>query len=154
MARKKQCCSCGAWFTPYARAWKTQKTCSKACRTQRVQELCARWRAKNPDYFKGRYPDTKRWLAKHPNYLSRYRAENPDYVEADNKNRRRRRLRRNDLRADIQNGLLRREITAIRSLRGADIQNTLRLHLDGLFDVLAGVPRADIQNRFAAFPIP
>jgi hypothetical protein len=153
MKRKKQC-ACGVWFTPYARAWKTQTTCSKDCRARRVQELCSRWRKRTPAYFKGRYPNTKRWLAKHPNYLRRYRANHPDYVEADNKNRRERRLRRQDLRADIQNGLLRREITAIRTIRGADIQNTLRLHLDGLFDVLAGSPRADIQNKSVPSPAP
>lgn len=124
MTRKKQC-SCGAWFAPYPRAWKTQKTCSKACRARRVKELCCRWRASNSGYFKGRYPDTKRWLAKHPNYLRRYRAKYPGYVEADNKHRRERRLRRSHLRADIQNGLLRREIAAIRTFQGADIQNRM-----------------------------
>ena len=153
MKRKKKCVVCGAWFAPYAWAWKTQKTCSKACRARRLQELCSGWRKRNPDYFKGRYFNTKGWLAKHPNYLRRYRAKCSDYVAADNAKRRERKLRQMYGRADIQNGLLRREIMAIRTLRGADIQNTLRLHIDGLFDVLAGIPRTDIQNRSAFAPL-
>lgn len=153
MPLRKQC-ACGVWFTPYPRAWKTQKTCSKACRSRRLQELCCRWRKKNPGHFKGRFLNTKRWLEKHPNYLRRYRAKHPEYVAADNAKRRERRLRQKYRRADIQNGLLSREIASIRTLRGADIQNTLRLHVDGLFDVLAGIPRADIQNRWALHPLP
>ena len=132
MKQKKQC-ACGAWFTPYPRAWKTQKTCSKTCRARRLQELCCRWRKKNPDYFKGRFPNTKRWLAKRSNYLRRYRTKHPDYVAADNEKRRERRLRQ--------------------KYRRADIQNTLRLHIDGIFDVLAGIPRTDIQNRSVIVPL-
>ena len=147
MKGKKKKCACGVWFTPYPRAWKTQKTCSKICRARRLRELCFRWRKKNPDYFKGRYLNTKRWLAKRPNYLQRYRARHPAYTVTDNAKRRQRRSRQKHHRADIQNGSLRREIAVIRTLRGADIQNTLRLHIDGLFEVLTGVPRADIQNR-------
>lgn len=153
MKRKKRCVFCGVWFYPYPRAAKTQKTCSKTCRTRRLQELCCRWRKKNPDYFKGRYLNTRRWLAKHPKHLRRYRAKHPAYVAADNRKRRERKLRQEYRRADIQNGLLRREVVAIRTLHVADIQNTLRLHIDGLFDVLAGIPMADIQNRSAIAPL-
>ena len=145
MKAQKTCATCGVLFTPYARARQTQKTCSKSCRAKRCKEACYRWRKEYPNYFKGRYPNTKRWLAAHKNYLRRYRARNAEYVAADNSNRGKRKLRSNQIRADIQNGLLRREIAAIRTLKGADIQNTLRLHVDGLFDVLAGVARADIQ---------
>lgn len=152
--KPKKRCACGVWFAPYPQAWKTQKTCSKACRAQRVQELCCRWRKKNPDYFKGRYLDTKRWLAKRPNYLRRYRAKHPQYVAADNEKRRERKLLRKYRRADIQNGSLRREIALIRTLRGADMQNTWQLRLDGLFDVLAGIPRPDIQNTSATLRLP
>ena len=154
MQRTKRCVSCGAWFYPYPRAAKSQKACSSQCRARRLQELCSRWRKKNPGHFKGRFLNTKRWLAKHPNYLRRYRAKHPAYVAADNRKRRERKLRQKYRRADIQNGLLRREVAAIRTLHGADIQSTLRLHVDGLFDVLAGIPRADIQNGSAIAPLP
>lgn len=149
MKRKKRCIICKDWFRPYSRA-RDPKVCRrKRCRQRRHDQLRRRWRIKNPDYFKGRYANTKLWLQGHPGYLKQYRKLHPDYVAADNRRRRRRRSRREERNADIQERLRRRELGRIRGLRGADIQESLRLRLDGLFDFLAEPPRADIQEWLA-----
>jgi hypothetical protein len=41
-------------------------------------------------------------------------------------------------RADIQEGLLRRRIMKIRTLKGADIQETLNMKVDGIIGIMSG----------------
>lgn len=158
MKRQKRCDCCRRCFTPYPRAWKTQTVCRRQrCRRWRAERARDRYREAHPDCFKERYPKTKLWLAEHPGYLRDYRVKHPEYVTKDNRQHRERRLRAKRLRADMQDGLRRREITRIRCLRGADIQDTLRLRLDGVLDLLAGPPGADIQDamaRPAGAPLP
>lgn len=147
MKRKKRCIICKDQFPPYSGK---QKTCrKKRCRQRHHRRLHQRWLNGNPGYFKGRYPNTKRWLQRNPSYLKQYRKHHPDYVAADNHRRRQCRQRQQQRNADIQERSLRREIERIRGLRGADIQESLRLRLDGLFDFLAAPPRADIQESLA-----
>lgn len=145
----KRCVYCRRWFVPDPRT-PHQKTCKrKCCRDKRKREAQERWLADNSGCFEGRYPNTKRWLAKHPGYLKKYRAKHPEYVAADNRARREREKRQRR-RADIQDALPRREIARLRVLEGADIQDTIRRRLDGLLTVLAGAPSADIQVAIAS----
>src|ERR1035438_6872542 len=137
MALSKRCLYCGKLFTPDPRTFlkdgSIQKSCSRMrCRKKRQAAALAHWRAANPNACEGLYPKTKLWLKNRPGYLRRYRTRNPDYVAADNAGHRRRRAIQARERADIRNAIHRRKIEAIRALRGADIQNTIRLQIDGI----------------------
>jgi hypothetical protein len=92
----------------------------------------------------------KGWLESHPGYLAAYRAAHPEYVGADNHVRARRRTKDKARNADIQDGLLRRRIAAVRSLKGADIQDTLNLKLDGVLDIMSrrGAPICKTDGQF------
>ena len=100
----------------------------------------ARWRRANPDANRGLYPNTRRWLDKHPADLRRYRATHPDYVAQDKVARRRRHARRRQVRADIRDAFRRRKIAAIRAVRCADIQDTFRRQMDGVLTYLDEIP--------------
>lgn len=146
--KPKRCHYCGDFFQPDPRA-SFQKACPKpSCRQARKQQSQRQWVRENPDYFQGRYANTKLWLAGRPGYLRDYRAEHPEYVASDNRKRGERKRRRR-LQADIQDAIPRREIALLSTLRGADIQDTIRLRLDGLITVLGRPLRADIQDSMA-----
>ena len=135
----KHCPYCGMAYRPYARAVKTQKSCGKAaCRKKSKREAQKSWLEKNPGCYRGRYVNVKSWLAKHPGYLRRYRAAHPEYVRQDNAVRRLRKQKMKRFRADIQDGLLRRRIARIQTLKGADIQETLNLKVDGIIAAMSG----------------
>src|SRR5260370_1263461 len=54
-ARKRPCCICHRWFRPDNRVGSRQHACSKrACQGLRRRKRQAAWRARNPDYFRGR----------------------------------------------------------------------------------------------------
>ena len=54
-ARKRPCCICHRWFRPDNRVGSRQHACSKrACQGLRRRKQQAVWRARNPDYFRGR----------------------------------------------------------------------------------------------------
>jgi hypothetical protein len=147
----KRCPYCGNHYVPYVRAAKTQKSCSRAsCRKKRKLEAQKKWVKANPGYFRGRYVKVKGWLESHPGYLAAYRAAHPEYVGADNHVRARRRTKDKARNADIQDGLLRRRIAAVRSLKGADIQDTLNLKLDGVLDIMSrrGAPICKTDGQF------
>ena len=136
---QKHCPYCGEQYTPYIRAVKTQKSCDKdACRKKSKREAQKSWLKDNPGCYRGRYVNVKRWLAEHPGYLRRYRAAHPEYVRQDNAGRRLRKQKMKRFRADIQDGLLRRRIARIQTLKGADIQATLNLKVDGIIAVMSG----------------
>ena len=144
----QRCAFCGDPYEPEPSAVSVkdgvrrvlQKACrKKRCKKQRKAMAQARWLAKNPGAYRGLYIKTQLWLAEHPGYLRAHRAKDPDYVRRDNEGRRGRRIRARR-RADIQDGLPRREIRRIREVKGADIQDTLSLRLDGLLCVLGGSP--------------
>jgi hypothetical protein len=68
------CHCCGHFFIPHPRLGKRQKTCSNtACREKYQKEAKRDWRQNNPDYFKGRYPETKAWREENPDYQSQWR---------------------------------------------------------------------------------
>lgn len=131
--KKTQCDYCDHSFVPDPRVGNRQKACpKKSCQKKRHAKAHAKWFEKNPNAYRGRYPNTKTWLSKHPNFLSNYRAEHPDYVEADNQRHRERRKEK--------------------KRRNADIQDEMRLKITGileLLDVWPTHPRADIQDSMA-----
>ena len=135
----KHCPYCGMDYRPYVRAVTTQKSCGKAvCRKKSKSEAHKAWLKDNPGCYRGRYVNVKNWLTEHPGYLRRYRAAHPDYVRQDNAGRRLRKRKMKCFRADIQDGLLRRRIARIQSLKGADIQETLNLKVDGIIAMMSG----------------
>ena len=136
---QKRCPYCGEHYTPYIRAVKTQKSCGKdACRRKSRSEAQKAWLEDNPGCYRGRYVNVKSWLAAHTGYLRRYRAANPEYVAEDNRARLARWRKHKRFRSDIQDGLLRRRIARIQTLKGADIQETLNLKVDGIIAVMSG----------------
>jgi len=55
MVRKKPCSICGKWFQPNARVGTRQKACCKKCSDELRRRTQAKWRQKNPEYFKARW---------------------------------------------------------------------------------------------------
>lgn len=150
MLSTKRCLYCGCDYVPDPRTAAIQKSCPRpACRKIRHDRAQALWLRGNPDAFEGRYPKTKCWLKKHPGYLRRYRARHPDYVAADHRQRvKRMRLQKRRV-SDIQDAIRRRQIEAIRGLRGSDMQDTMRRQIDGVLGYLAHPAGADIQDAMA-----
>lgn len=151
MAQEKLCEICGKGFRPAPRRWKKQTVClRKKCRKKAKAMAHRRWLRKTPGYFQGRYPGLKgHW--DYAGYLRDYRVEHPEYVVAENRARRKRRKRQKPPAAegaDIQELVHRRQKTifAIRSRRGAGMQDTIRLQLDGVLDFLGAGRSADIQE--------
>ncbi|EKD26565.1 MAG: hypothetical protein ACD_79C01124G0003 [uncultured bacterium] len=61
----KNCQYCGRFFKPHPRLGNRQKCCDNpACKKKRKKESQKNWTAKNPDYFKGLYAETKEWRKK------------------------------------------------------------------------------------------
>jgi hypothetical protein len=147
---KKRCAYCHSAYRPDPRTARFQKSClAPACRHKRKQEAQEKFLKENPNYFRGRYGQIEKWLAAHPGYLANYRATHPEHMA---KKRLQDRLRRRRIKAtcaDIQVTMLRRKVRALRGLRGADIQDTIRLQIDGILGVLGGDCRADIQVQSA-----
>lgn len=134
MAEQKKCCEiCDESFTPDPRVGDRQGVCSKlSCQQERKQRSQATWLNRNPDYFKGRYTNTKEWLEAHPGYLQTYRQQ-----------------RRATVRRDIQD-----ELTLLKSIPSSelsDIQDELtscyRKHLPNVGTSLD----ADIQDELRLF---
>ena len=142
----KHCPYCGMAYRPYARAAKTQRHCHKAaCRKKHKQALQAAWHKKNPDYFKDQYPKKKFWHKTHPGYQAEYRAKHPGQAHKDNLNHIVRRRKQKRFSADIQVGLLRRRAHRILGMKCADIQETLKITLDGVICLVGGL-RAPIYK--------
>lgn len=154
MSSKKRCSYCRSWFRPDPRVGDRQKSCPrKSCRKKRHDGAHAAWLKDNPDAYQGRYCNVRAWLDRHPGYLHGYRAAHPEYVKADNEKRRERRQREKERRADIQDERLHREIGSIRDLEGADIQDTIRLQIEGILGFLESDSRkacADIQDSMVS----
>jgi len=136
---QNRCQYCGEYYTPYIRTASVQKSCGKvACRKKHKREIHKLWISRNPNCYRGWYGKVKKWLAAHPGYLKRYRAAHPEYVHKDNAGHRRRKQKMKRFRADIRDGLLRRRIMKIQTLKGADIQETLNLKVDGIIGIMGG----------------
>ena len=161
MQIKKQCPYCGRKFRPNPRLWDSelkcnrQKSCSrKRCLKKRHDESHGIWlgKEKNKTAYCRRYGNTKRWRVKNPGYQGKWRAENPEKVAKDNRQRKERRRRKERENAEIQDAMLRRKIEGIRGRHGAEIQDTIRLQIVDILDVLQGCPwreRAEIQDSMA-----
>lgn len=140
MPSTPRCVFCNQEYVANPRITKQRACARKMCQKARHDSAQARWRRANPDANRGLYPNTRRWLDKHPGYLRRYRATHPDYVAQDKVARRRRHARRRQVRADIRDAFRRRKIAAIRAVRCADIQDTFRRQMDGVLTYLDEIP--------------
>jgi len=70
----KTCEVCQEPFEADRRVGERQRVCKRlSCQQERKRRAQKGWLAKNPGYFKGRYPDLKVWLDAHPGYLKKYR---------------------------------------------------------------------------------
>jgi len=69
---QKTCEICQQPFKPDARLKDKQSVCSKIrCQRERKQRSQKKWLAKNPDYFKGRYPQLKEQILRRRQQLKR-----------------------------------------------------------------------------------
>lgn len=125
---KKKCPFCRRMFLPDPRVGERQKACSrKECRRRRKALSQKEWTARNPDYFRGRYENTRVWLDQNPGYLQGFRAANPEYAE---KNRVRSRERKRELARD-----------------GFDIQDEIKSQLVEMSELRTPKLRFDIQDK-------
>ena len=70
-----RCSYCGKFFKPDTRTKKWQKSCSSIrCQSQRKKAAQNKWVTENPDYFTGRYSNTKQWRQRHTDYQRRWRS--------------------------------------------------------------------------------
>lgn len=116
---QKRCPYCGRHYTPYIRAAGTQKSCGRAaCRKKHKLKTQIAWLERNPDYFRGRYIKVKCWRESHPGYQKEYRAAHPEHATRDNRARVARWRKRKRFRSDIQDGL--------------------RLKVDGILRIMSG----------------
>lgn len=77
--RRKKCPFCNRPFYPNSKTKYHQWACSKPeCQKKRHDHNHARWEAKNPGYYHGRYENTKVWLNGHPGYLRTWRSKRRD----------------------------------------------------------------------------
>jgi len=75
-AIRKRCVYCGRFFRTDHRVGSRQKSCKDdRCRAKRKREAQRRWVEANPGYFQGRYPNTKEWRRRNPEYQRRWRAK-------------------------------------------------------------------------------
>ncbi len=73
---RKRCVYCGRYFRADYRLGERQKSCGRdECRKKRKDESHRRWVEANSGYFKSRYPNTKEWRSKNPDYQKRWRAK-------------------------------------------------------------------------------
>ena len=108
--KRKRCRYCKRLFLPDPRVGERQKSCGDPlCQKAHKVENNARWRGRNPDYFRNDYPRVKEWLDQHPGYLKDYRQSHPEYVKK-NREARRLRYRRKKLCVDIQAEIKRQSI--------------------------------------------
>lgn len=154
--RRKRCCFCGILFLPNPRLKGKQIACAKKnCQKARKKRNQENWLKPQPDYFKRRYPNTKRWLEDHPGYLAEYRKRNPEYVQHDNEARKKRHLRAKKARADIQvaislqDSISKRVTPVLANLGGADIQDSLLRQIIVTSALSAYLASADIQDSIA-----
>lgn len=142
----KRCHYCARDYRPDVRTAAFQKSCPRAsCRKARSEQAQKHYVAANSDVFQNRYPKTQQWLAKHPGYLRRYRAKHPEYVKADTHARVERKRRARGVKSDIQDAIRRRDIEVIRTMRGSDMQDTMRRQIDGMLTFLGRPALSDIQ---------
>lgn len=52
------------------------------CQRKRQQENQRDWVTKNPDYYRGRYENTRLWLESHPGYLKNWRFKRRDIQDS------------------------------------------------------------------------
>ena len=70
--RKKRCCVCKKGFWPHPRVGDRQRACRKPdCQKDRRAETQARWRQRNPDYWRARRLQMRSATAKEAQQIAR-----------------------------------------------------------------------------------
>lgn len=104
---RRQCRFCGSLFPPDPRLKGRQSACSAPdCQRERHRLNCAAWNELHRDQHRGRYPETRAWLDRHPAYLADYRREHPEAAERHRTAERERLRRRRRAWLDIQDSIL------------------------------------------------
>jgi hypothetical protein len=146
--KKKRCRYCGRLFIPDPRVGDHQVTCDDPhCKKTHKATNNARWRRRNPDYFRNDYPRVKQWLDQHPGYLKQYRQSHPEYVKK-NRERQRVRDRRKSLYLDIRAEIKRQapEITnQLWNLSRLDMQDEISAQPIEMTFLFSNLPCLDIQ---------
>lgn len=131
--RRKRCRFCRELFDLNPRVGSRQIACARVnCQKLRKQANQKRWLGEGSGYFARRYGKTKRWLQEHPGYFAEYRRRNPEKVGLDNEQRRIRRQRAQQTRADMQDSMaLEPSVTKalgthLPVLPNADIQDSIQ----------------------------
>jgi hypothetical protein len=71
---KKKCKYCRRIFIPDPRVGERQISCFRSvCKTKRKAIAQKKWTKSNPDYFHGRYLETRIWRESNPNYQKVWR---------------------------------------------------------------------------------
>jgi hypothetical protein len=104
--RRRRCQFCSELFLPDLRLKARQVACSKLeCQKERKASNQRRWLERHPNYFSGRYYNTKTWRSAHPAYRAEYRRTHPDAARRDNEQRRERRALASKASAGIQDSI-------------------------------------------------
>lgn len=146
--KRKRCRYCKKLFLPDPRVGDRQVTCDDPqCKKAHKAKNNARWRRKNPDYFRKDYPRVKQWLDQHPGYLQQYRQTHSEYVKK-NREAQRVRDRRKKLCLDIQAEIKSQspEITnQLWNLSHLDIQDEIPVKPLEMTFLFSHLPCLDIQ---------
>ncbi|MDO9183061.1 MAG: hypothetical protein Q7U04_11665 [Bacteriovorax sp.] len=63
-------------FLPHPKVGERQKSCSSnECQQKSTIHSQQEWQRKNPEYFHGRYPNTREWRKNNPNYQKEWRSQ-------------------------------------------------------------------------------
>ena len=82
MNRQKNCKYCGRFFILDYRVKDRQVSCFREiCQSKRKKKSQESWLADNPDYFKGRYPNTEAWREQCPGYQKQWRAQKRSEIQ-------------------------------------------------------------------------
>jgi hypothetical protein len=82
MLPRRRCPFCRRWYYPDPRLGQRQETCGRTeCRQKQKRKSNQRWRAKNPGYFRGSYPQHKEKYGTRADYMRLYRHQHPEYVK-------------------------------------------------------------------------
>lgn len=130
----KRCEFCGRYFRAHRFVGSRQRACTEVgCKKKRKQSSQKSWLGKNPEYFRGRYGELKRWRDKHPGYQRQWRAKRREIQDLGVTNN-----PIKSIRLVIPGKLLRGEIK--------DVALTVRRHGSGFW--VAGTDR-EMQDKMA-----
>ncbi len=155
--RRKRCRFCGELFTPNPRLKGKQYACRKPeCQRQRHRANCREWNHAHRDHFRGRFPQTRAWLDRHPGYFAEYRRGHPAAADRHRDAERERLRRRRGTVLDIQDSIwlqTHMEQRVGSSYGPLDIQDSFSSYLFFIIGLSASYRALDKQDSIAP-PLP